>query len=43
MTAGLLAVKMGLGNEKRRMMFRRRFVATLHPHQFFVKNWTKNF
>ena len=43
MTAGLLAVKMGLGNEKRRMTFRRRFVATLHPHQFFVKNWTKNF
>ena len=35
MTAGLLAVKMGLGNEKRRMTFRRRFVATLHPHNTF--------
>ena len=37
MTAGLLAVKMGLGNEKRRMTFRRRFVATLASPQYLRK------
>ena len=37
MTAGLLAVKMGLRNEKRRMTFRSRFVATLHPYNTFEK------
>ena len=42
MTAGLLAVKMGLRNEKRRMTFRRRFVPTA-PHNPFEKGLTENF
>ena len=34
----LSAAKVGLRNEKRRMTFRRRFVATLHPCNAFEKS-----